>query len=211
MDEAAQFDTPELTFSWFDHVMKGGPKPAILGDRINCEVMGADTWLHGFSLDAIHNHVLRFYLGSGPAGSSHVLEDLKPKQSGSTGQVIDFGDRTSSNNIYPDSVLSKAPANENGIAYMSKPFDEPLTMAGRITGALKVVINKKDMDVTIAFYEVLPEGGYFNLGYYLGRASFAADPGRRQLLSPVTSKPFHSPGRPLWCGKCERAAAYLSF
>jgi putative CocE/NonD family hydrolase len=192
VDEAAQFDTPELTFSWFDYVMKGGPRPAMLKDRINCEVMGANTWRHGPSLEAMHNHVLRFYLGGGPSGSSHGLVVSKPSQSGFTGQVIDFGDRTSSNNIYPDAVLSKAPANENGIAYVSEPFDGPLTLAGRITGALKAVINKRDMDVTMAFYEVLPEGGYFSLGYYLGRASFAADPGRRRLLEPgqVATIPF---------------------
>jgi putative CocE/NonD family hydrolase len=192
VDEASQFDTPELTFSWFDYVMKGGPKPPMIKDKINCEVMGANTWWHGPSLEAMHNHVLRYYLGSGPAGGSHVLGESKPLQSGFTGQVIDFGDRTSSNNIYADAVLSKAPANENGIAYMSEPFDEPLTIAGRITGALKAVINKRDMDVTMAFYEILPEGGYFNLGYYLGRASFAADPGKRQLLEPgrVETIPF---------------------
>lgn len=192
VDEASQFDTHELTFSWFDYVMKGEPRPAILKDKINCEVMGANTWRHGPSLEAMHNHVLRLYLGSGPAGSWHLLGESKPVQSGFTGQVVDFGDRTSSNNIYPDAVLSKAPANENGIAYESEPFDEPLTIAGRITGVLKAVINKKDMDVTMAFYEILPEGGYFTLGCYLGRASFAADPGKRRLLEPgrVETIPF---------------------
>jgi putative CocE/NonD family hydrolase len=192
VDEAAQFDTPELTFAWFDFVMKGGPKPAMIKDRINCEVMGANTWRHGPSLEAMHNHVLRYYLSNGAPGNSHVLDESKPGQTGFIGQVVDFGDRKSSNNLYPNAVLAKALVNENGIAYLSAPFDEPLTIAGRITGALKAVINKRDMDVTMAFYEVLPEGGYFNLGYYLGRASFAADPGKRQLLEPgrVETIPF---------------------
>jgi hypothetical protein len=65
-------------------------------------------------------------------------------------------------------------------------------VAGRITGALNAVINKKDMDVTLAFYEVLPDGEYFNLGYYLGRAGYARDMTTRHLLTPgiVETIPF---------------------
>jgi putative CocE/NonD family hydrolase len=192
VDEAALFDTPELTFSWFDYVMKGKPKPTLIKDKINCEVMGANTWQRAPSLDAMHNRVLRFYLSSGVAGTSHVLDKSKPAQSGFVVQLVDFGNRTSNNNVYPQEVLTKTPFNENGIAYQSEPFDEPEEIAGRITGTLNAVINKRDLDVTLAFYEVLPEGGYFNLGYYLGRASFAADPGKRQLLEPgrVETIPF---------------------
>jgi uncharacterized protein len=192
VDEAAQFDTPELTFAWFDFVMKGKPKPALIKDKINCEVMGANTWLQAPSLDAMHNRVLRFYLSSGQAGTSHELDKSKPTKSGFAVQLVDFGDRKSNNNVYPQEVLSKIPFNENGIAFESEPFDEPVELAGRITGTLKAVINKRDLDVTLAFYEVLPEGGYFNLGYYLGRASYAADPGKRQLLEPgrVETIPF---------------------
>jgi len=126
------------------------------------------------------------------AGTSHVLDKSKPAQSGFVVQLVDFGNRTSNNNVYPQEVLTKTPFNENGIAYQSEPFDEPEEIAGRITGTLNAVINKRDLDVTLAFYEVLPEGGYFNLGYYLGRASFAADPGKRQLLEPgrVETIPF---------------------
>jgi len=192
VDEAAQFDTPELTFAWFDYVMKGKPKPALIKDKINCEVMGANTWQRAPSLDAMHNRVLRYYLSSGLAGTSLVLDKSKPAQSGFAVQLVDFGIRTSNNNVYPEEVLSKIPFNENGIVYQSEQFDEPVEIAGRITGALKVVINKRDMDVALAFYEVLPDGGYFSLGYYLGRASFAADPSRRHLLEPghIETIPF---------------------
>lgn len=104
---------------------------------------------------------------------------------------IGFGGSTRSERQHKE-VLSKIPFNENGIAYESEPFDEPLELAGRITGTLNAIINKRDLDMTLAFYEVLPEGGYFNLGYYLGRASYAADSGKRQLLEPgrVETIPF---------------------
>jgi putative CocE/NonD family hydrolase len=184
VDEAAQFDTPELTFAWFDYVMRGRPKPAMIADRINCEVMGADTWRHAPTLEAMHDGVMRLYLGSGTAGSPHALGTSKPEKPGFVRQVVDFGNRSLNNNIYPVGVLTKAPSNENGIVYESEPFEEPLTIAGRITGSLDAVVNKRDMDVSMAFYEALPEGGYLDLGYYLGRASFARDPGKRRLLEP---------------------------
>jgi uncharacterized protein len=40
IDPTAQIDTVELTYQWFDYVMRGGLKPALLKDRINYEVMG---------------------------------------------------------------------------------------------------------------------------------------------------------------------------
>ena len=48
------------------------------------------------------------------------------------------------------------------------------------------------MDFTLAVYEVLPDGRYFNLAYYLGRASYAWDMSRRRLLTPgkIETIPF---------------------
>ncbi len=78
------------------------------------------------------------------------------------------------------------------IAYVSAPFEEPVAVSGLITGELKAAINRKDFDFTWALYEAMPDGKYFNLSYYLGRASYAADRTTRRLLTPgkTTSLPF---------------------
>jgi hypothetical protein len=39
-------------------------------------------------------------------------------------------------------------------------------------------------DVTLAVYELLPDGKLFWLSYYLGRASYAGDMSVRKLLNP---------------------------
>ena len=44
IDAAAKIDTWKLTFDWLDYVMRGGPRPALLRDRINYEIMGANRW-----------------------------------------------------------------------------------------------------------------------------------------------------------------------
>ena len=57
-------------------------------------------------------------------------------------------------------------------------------MNGSFTGKLWATINKKDMDVSLALYELMPNGKYFFLTRFVGRASFAKDNSKRQLLQP---------------------------
>src|SRR5207237_1383416 len=38
IDPVAQIDSLELTYKWFDYVMRGGRRPALLKERINFEV-----------------------------------------------------------------------------------------------------------------------------------------------------------------------------
>ena len=40
------------------------------------------------------------------------------------------------------------------------------------------------MDLGVTLYEVTPTGEYFHLSYYIGRASYAKDIEKRQLLEP---------------------------
>jgi putative CocE/NonD family hydrolase len=192
IDGAAQFDTPELTFAWFDHVMKGAPLPSLLADRVNCEVMDANAWRHAPSVPALHNEELTLYLSDSRIANRYALTSAKPARDGYVAQAVDFADRHTSNNFYPRAVLANSISEENCVSYVSEPFDAPVTIAGQITGVLRTVINKRDMDFSLAFYELLPDGTYFNLGYTLGRASFAADMEVRHLLSPgaVETIPF---------------------
>lgn len=44
IDPAAQFSTPDLVHDWMDSIFHGKPKPALLQDKINFEVMGANLW-----------------------------------------------------------------------------------------------------------------------------------------------------------------------
>jgi predicted acyl esterase len=70
------------------------------------------------------------------------------------------------------------------MAFVSEPFDSPVSVSGMITGRLDAAINKRDMDFTMSFYELMPDGQRFHLSYYLGRASYARDMSKRVLLTP---------------------------
>ena len=184
IDPAAQFDTPELVFQWMDYVMRGGEKPRLLKDKINYEVMGANTWNHAPLIKAMSKRTRTLYLSNQTSADKHLLSEHKPPKSAFIEQVIDFADRTTTNNLYPSAVLAKDIAINNALAFISEPLDKPMSISGNVTGLLRTVINKRDMDITMACYEIMSDGQAFNLSYYLGRASYARDMRSRKLLNP---------------------------
>jgi uncharacterized protein len=193
IDPVAQFDTEQITFQWFDHIMRGGPKPAMLKDKVNYEVMGANTWRHAPSLAQLNGEHVTFYLTDARAGEHYRLAMTKPTQAGALEQLVDFADRkTSNNDYYPAPIIGTKPDLSNGYTFISEPFEEIVSVDGTLEGVIRATINKRDMDIGIVLYEVLPDGRLFHLTYYLGRASFAEDMSVRKLLVPgeATSIPF---------------------
>lgn len=195
IDPVAQLDTPELTFEWFDYVMRGGQKPALLKDKINYEVMGANQWRHAPTLEKMSNETLTLYLTDTKAavGDYYQLSRQKPSKPEFLEQTVDFADRkTTNNDYYPDLIVGKKPDLSNGFAFISEPFDEPVSINGTFWGEIKAIINKKDMDIGVVLYEVMPNGELFHLSYFTGRASYARDMSVRKLLAPgkAESIPF---------------------
>lgn len=183
VDERALINTREITFQWMDYILKGGKKPELLKDKINFEVMGANTWRHVPSLDQMEASKIRFYLNN--TGAEHQLSPLKLVQGNFIDQTVDLADRTTMNNdYYPDPIVKDEIDKSNGLFFLSKPFETAVTVSGSLQGKLKAIINKKDMDIGLTLYELTPEGQYFQLSYFLGRASYAHDSSRRKLLRP---------------------------
>jgi len=73
VDPVALVDLRELRYAWFDSIFRGAAVPALLKDRVNYEVMGANEWRHVASLEAMGNGVQRWSLNSVAMGASHRL------------------------------------------------------------------------------------------------------------------------------------------
>jgi hypothetical protein len=193
-DPVAQIDTPEITFEWLDYVMRGGKKPELLKDRVNYEVMGANEWKHAASLEGMSNQKLTLYLTGVKDGDRYRLSKEKPSEPSSLPQVVDLADRKHSTNsdYYPFPIVGAKPDFSTGYAFVSEPFDAPVEVDGTLSGEIKAIINKKDVDIGVTLYEVMPNGELFHLTYFLGRASYARDMSVRNLLTPgnVESIPF---------------------
>ncbi|HVW95099.1 MAG TPA: CocE/NonD family hydrolase [Mucilaginibacter sp.] len=189
VDPVALIDTKDITFQWFDFIFKNGKKPDILKDRINYEVMGSNEWKHVPSIPAMSNKTLRLYLTNLRSDSNYLMTSVKPKKAASIYQSVDLSDRTTTNNdYYPFPIIKDQLDRSNGLFFISQPFDKPTEVSGLFRGELKTVINKKDMDIGVVLYEVMPDGRYVELSYYLGRASYARQIETRQLLRPGTKE-----------------------
>jgi len=185
IDPVAQFDTSGLTFAWFDHVFRGEPRPELLADRINYEVMGANVWRHAPSLDAMAETHQRFYLSDAVSQGHFSLSGNLPSDNRHVSQTVDFADRTTSSaGYYPFPVENAEPDFSAGLVFQTEPLTEEIEISGGLSGELHVRTNKRDFDFMAALYEVREDSSSFALSYYLGRASYARDISERELLNP---------------------------
>jgi predicted acyl esterase len=182
IDPAAHIDAWKLTFDWFDFVMRWKPKPELVENRVNYEVMGENRWRHEPSLDAM-GRPERFYLTARKLSKAFYLLSTTPvSPANSLQQQVNLADRaTADNDSYPFPILGKKPDLSNGYAFLTPPFSRATEVSG-LDGLFHLRVNKRDLDVGIALYEMRTDGRLMQLTYYTERASFAKDMSRRVLL-----------------------------
>ena len=79
LDPSARIDLQALRLAWFDHVLKGAPKPELLADRVNWQVMGADQWRHAPTLEAMATRTQTLCLLPGTAnGVDRLAPEPQP-------------------------------------------------------------------------------------------------------------------------------------
>ena len=167
----------ELRYQWFDFILRGGARPAVLQERVNYALAGADAWRHAPSIPAMSNGALRLYLDRAPAGNAHRLSEHPAPEGAFVRQVVDLADRS-------DVDAPTWPAARNELVFVSEPLAQAQEMGGPVTGQFDFLINKRDVDLTVALYERLASGETIRLyaPADLLRASNAADRGHRHLL-----------------------------
>lgn len=178
IDSVAIVSMRNLAYDWLDWILKDAPKPDLLKDKVNFQVMGTNMWRHEPTLHAMSNQTLRLYL------DKTNLTEQKPKKSSFEQQKINFSDRESMNNYFHPTLIIDSLDASNGVVFSTSPFENDFIINGAFTGKLIAETNKRDMDVSISFYEQTSDGKYFLLSRYLGRASYAKDNSQRQLLTP---------------------------
>jgi uncharacterized protein len=184
-DPAALIDLVELRYQWFDYVFKGAPRPAILQDRVNYEVTGANRWKHAPSIAAMSASKMRLHLTAMKQGAAYRLSESKPARDEFIAQTVNLADRSDADASTPGgNVLDKDVVSTNGLVFVSDPFDKRIEMSGLFSGLLDFTTNKKDFDFEIDLYKLTPAGEYLQLAPYWARASYVRDGTRRHLLRP---------------------------
>ncbi|HEY3950557.1 CocE/NonD family hydrolase [Phenylobacterium sp.] len=180
VDRAALIDLQDVRLKWFDHVFHGAPLPAILSDRINFEVMGANRWRHVPSLDAMADARLRLYLTDRREGERRLFSQTAPGAQPQLRLSVDFADR--------NDVDRPAPANgldtRNALVFTTAPMTRPTEVDGLFEGRFAIVANKRDFDLAVDFYDQRADGRVLPLASYLGRVSYMEDRSHRRLLQP---------------------------
>lgn len=183
---ALEKDTEELTFQWFDYVLYNKPRPSLLKDKVNYQLMGSNTWQHHASLQKLNQEAQSFYLNTTRDKEGHYrLSRTKTPTLDFVSQTVDLADRSTTNNdagMWP--LIHQHLPKSNGLVFVTEPMAETMQLAGSITGHFSIAINKRDVDIGYNFYAISPEGEVVFLNYYIGRASYAHDMSVRKLLTP---------------------------
>jgi predicted acyl esterase len=172
IDPAAHIDIEALRYAWFDYVLRGGPKPAILQSSINYEVMHANRWEHAPSIAAMHDGTMRIRQGTDRL------------------QTVNLADRSDVDRVPPATGIDTY----LGFTYASAPLARATELNGIVTGKLKFICNKRDFDFNITLFGLNGRGEYEEISNYMARASYVRDRARRTLLIPDrrTELPFAS-------------------
>jgi len=127
---------------------------------------------------------LKFYLDAAASGANRGLTLRKKTKAEFVQQTVSFVDRTDAGWTPPTDIVSKRVATHNGTMFVSDPLTEPSQFNGLFSGRLDFTVNKMDMDLNVALYELLASGEYvrlFSPGYEF-RASYVRDRVHRHLL-----------------------------
>jgi putative CocE/NonD family hydrolase len=197
IDPVANIDIGALIFDWMDHVLRGAPRPSLLADNVNFQVIGTNRWRHVSSLAAMTNDSLSFVMRAAAKTSERDEHRLVPITTNPPGTVaaddsgtvvlgVDMRERHTTSSTFislsADTVLDRS----NAVVFVSDVLGASATVSGAFTGALELTANVRDVDLGVVLYERTARGEYIQLSYSLARASFSADPTTRTLLTPGT-------------------------
>jgi putative CocE/NonD family hydrolase len=186
IDPVARIDiVADVRYQWFDWVLKGGRRPALLEDRINYQVMGANEWKHAPSIAAMANGRLRLYLSPERSGTAYRLTRARSATDTSVTLRVNLAYRADiDSNFVGGGVRDTAVNAYEALEFISDPIGQPTELSGLYSGHLEFVTNKRDFDLSIALFELTQKGEYYQLPPFQMRASYARDLGTRHLLAP---------------------------
>ncbi|CAA7196413.1 CocE/NonD family hydrolase [Chryseobacterium potabilaquae] len=181
IDPIASIDLNKIWIEWFDYILKGKKKPDFLKDYINYETIGENVWKSVKSLNELDGTKVKYYLDE-----DLILSKNQKKQSDFSSSVIDLTDRKDVDKHfeYEYNIIDDILNPNKYLVYTTEVLDKEFELSGDFSGSLSLSINKKDFDISMQLYELLPTGKYFLLSSYIGRASYANDNTKRELLIP---------------------------
>lgn len=197
-------DIDQLHIDFFNWILKGGKRPAMLSDRVNYYVMGANEWRHAASLKDLSDHTLRLYLSSpdGPASDTfhagRLSRAVPPDQAPDTFRDDPLALQPAQDLLKPpgDDYLAQSPEayKPDRLVYVSEPLDAPVTVAGVMKVLANISLNTPDADVWVGVDAVLPDGRSLVLGQDMLRGRFRNGTTKAEPVTPGAIEPWRFDG-----------------
>lgn len=183
LDPVARVDLPALRYEWLAHIFKAAKKPALLQDRVNYQVMGANAWRHVPQLESPRRSRLRLHLDTRERDGPHRLLASPAEGGGNAQLVVDLAERRDARVAWPDTLQSAQLLLRNSIRFVGDPVPEDTEINGSLRGAFDITPSRQDVDLVVSLYAQTASGDYQLLFEpYDFRASYAGDRVQRRLL-----------------------------
>lgn len=195
LGEESLVDMHELHREWYDWVLKGGPRPAFLRDRVTYYLCGATRWKNADSLEAIGATAIRLYLDSTNGEANHVfhsgtLAETPPAASSADHYAydpLDVGPAELENEEAGDDPTDQRIAlnlRNDGLVYHSAPFSRDTELTGHVKFVAWIAIDTPDTDFQITLSEILPDGLHVRLTTDMLRARYRESLRKETLATP---------------------------
>ena len=165
---AGLVDIRRLELAWYDHAMKGKPRPAFLKDHVVYYVWGSKDsgcWRSARSLKEVSPKSLTLYLdATGGAKSIYQSGSLSQMQKGTQGGqwISDPNDLSGADPSEPDEFSGvEQPGfglHGNGLVFHASPFTSETDISGRMDLRLWLSIDVPDTDLFASLSLVFPNG-----------------------------------------------------
>lgn len=173
IDSIAQVKADDLVFEWMDYIFRAAPKPSILRDKVNLQVMGENTWWSGASLqsgltDSLQLHLLQHTDGkleltqTVPLVTRRIL--LERKNCSAPDKQVAFDAQVM--------IQDTAKPDLSGLYFRSDALKDTSYIHGRYALKLRMLPECFDADLVTRLYEETADGRYFLLGSGIRRISY---------------------------------------
>jgi uncharacterized protein len=189
-------DMEELHLEWFDWILREGPRPGLLEDRVAYYLMGADAWCHAPDLEAVADEERSWYLASPGTDAGDVffpgaLRHDPPSEADSDHYVHDplaepEWDDPGGGMTGPGSAFAWGPK----LVYQSEPLEASVAVAGYAELEAHLELDVPDTDIVATLYEIRRDGGTIRLGRSELRARHRHGVDRSDPVEPGRVEPY---------------------
>ncbi len=218
----ARSNYSELTYGFFDRLLKGDKTALSNQPRVTYYTMGSNKWQTSETWPPKGAQPLTFYLASGGKANTlngdGVLTATPPAENKPDSFSYDPMNPVPS---YGGNVCCTGTAITAGsfdqrkmesrpdiLVYTSEPFKEGVELSGPIEPTLYVSSSARDTDITVKVIDVYPDGRAYNLDESIQRLRYRdgydkplvwMEPGKvvKVTLQPLTTSNYFAPGHSL--------------